>query len=66
MDENIYDFYSRGIIGVIAHGHVVNIYIDVCNLHMTRGRKFCLEKVWSTARFSLPTGLELPNSRLPD
>ena len=23
MDENIYDFYSRGIIGVIIHGHVI-------------------------------------------
>ena len=21
--ENIYDFYSRGIIGVIVHGHVI-------------------------------------------
>ena len=26
MDENIYDFYSCGIIGVIVHGHVINIY----------------------------------------
>ena len=26
-DENIYDFYSRGIIGVVVHGHVINIYI---------------------------------------
>ena len=23
--ENIYYFYSRGIIGVIVHGHVINI-----------------------------------------
>ena len=27
MDENIYDFYSRGIIGVNAHGHVIKINI---------------------------------------
>ena len=26
-DENIYDFYRCGIIGVIVHGHVINIYI---------------------------------------
>ena len=26
-DENIYDFYSRGIIGVIVHGHVINKFI---------------------------------------
>ena len=27
MVENIYDFYSRGIIGVIVHGHVINTFI---------------------------------------
>ena len=25
-DNNIYDFYSHGIIGVIVHDHVINIY----------------------------------------
>ena len=25
-DVNIYDLYSRGIIGVIVHGQVINIY----------------------------------------
>ena len=24
-EENIYDFYSRGIIGVIVHGHVIRL-----------------------------------------
>ena len=24
MDENVYDFNSRWIIGVIVHGHVIN------------------------------------------
>ena len=29
MDENIYDFYSRGIIGVIVHGHIIKVYIPL-------------------------------------
>ena len=32
MDENIYDLYSRGIIGVIVHGHVINIFILLVQL----------------------------------
>ena len=28
-EENVYDFYSRGVIGVIVHGHVINIYITL-------------------------------------
>ena len=27
-DENIYDLYSGGIIGVIVHGHVINIFMS--------------------------------------
>ena len=30
-DENIYEFYSHGIIGVIAHSHVINDMDDIYN-----------------------------------
>ena len=33
-DENIYDFYSRGIIGVIVHGHVINNYIYIYYIYL--------------------------------
>ena len=32
----IYDFYIRGIIGVIVHGHVINIYITgITDIYIT-------------------------------
>ena len=42
-----YHFYSRGIIGVIVHGHVINIYMYILyieqnrwNLEIIRGSMF--------------------------
>ena len=39
-DEYIYDFYSRGIIGVIVHGHVINIYIYIAEQKLDEKKKF--------------------------